>query len=131
MRWKDAAGGDMIIGHIPIAGKEKDQKTSRTGDFYESSRTLIAAAQIISDALILSTLSYVSFKLVIYPYHATVSIRYFPYFVSTIGTSMIMIFGFARSGVYDVFDEFKRIGILRTVKCLALGSSCLLPVCLF
>jgi len=130
MRWKDAAGGDMIVGHIPSAGKEKDRKTSRTFDFDESSRTLIAAAQIISDALILSTLSYVSFRLVIYPYHSTDSIEYFPYFVSTAGTTMIMIFGFARSGVYDVFDEFKRVGILRTVKCLVLGIL-LLTACLF
>jgi Undecaprenyl-phosphate glucose phosphotransferase len=118
----------MTVGHIPIAGK--DGKTSRTFDFDEFSRTLIAAGQIVGDGLILTTLSYMSFRLVIYPYHATASIQYFPYFVSTIGTSMIMIFGFARCGVYDVFDEFKRIGILRTVKCLALGVL-LLTACLF
>src|SRR5215472_2583736 len=120
----------MIVGYIPIAGKEKDRKTSRTFGFDESSRTQIAAAQIVSDALILSTLSYVSFRIVIYPYHATDSIQYLPYFVSTIGTTMIMIFGFSRSGVYDVFDEFKRVGILRTVKCLVLGIL-LLTACLF
>ena len=129
-RWKDAAGGDMIVGYIPIAGKEKDQKISRTFDFDESSRTLIAAAQIVSDALILSTLSYVSFRVVIYPYHGTGSIQYLPYFVSTIGTIIIMIFGFAHSGVYDVFDEFKRVGILRTVKCVLTGFL-LLTACLF
>src|SRR5271169_881539 len=56
MGWKDSVGGDMTVAHIPIAGK--DGKTSGTFDFDESSRTLIAAAQIVSDALILSTLSY-------------------------------------------------------------------------
>ncbi len=43
---------------------------------------------------------------------------------------MVVIFSFARSGVYDVFDEFKRIGIFRTVKCLLLGIL-LLTACLF
>jgi Undecaprenyl-phosphate glucose phosphotransferase len=118
----------MTVGNIPIAGK--DGKTSGTFDFDEFNRTLIAAAQIVSDGLMLTTLSYVSFRLVIYPNHAAASIQYFPYFVSTIGTTMIMIVGFARSGVYDVFDEFKRIGILRTVKCLVLGIL-LLTACLF
>jgi Undecaprenyl-phosphate glucose phosphotransferase len=41
-----------------------------------------------------------------------------------------MIFGFARSGVYDLFDEFKRIGLLRTIKCLV-TVILLLTACLF
>jgi len=45
----------MTVGHIPIAGK--DGKTSRTFDFDEFSRTLIAAGQIVGDGLILTTLS--------------------------------------------------------------------------
>ena len=93
----------MTVGRIPFA--EKAGKTCGTFDLDESSRTLIAAAQIVGDALILSTLSYLSFELVIYPYHDTASIKYFPYFVSTAGTTMIMIFGFARSGVYDVLTS--------------------------
>jgi Undecaprenyl-phosphate glucose phosphotransferase len=128
MGWKDSVGGDMTVAHIPIAGK--DGKTSGTFDFDESRRTLIAAAQIVSDALILSTLSYLAFRIVIYPHHAGDSIQYFPYFISIIGTTMVVIFSFARSGVYDVFDEFKRIGIFRTVKCLLLGIL-LLTACLF
>ena len=66
----------MTVGRIPIA--EKGRKICGTFNFDESSRTLIAAAQIVGDALILTTLSYVSFQLVIYPYHDTDSIKYFP-----------------------------------------------------
>ena len=128
MGWKDAVGGDMTVGHIPLAGK--DGKTPGTFDFDESSRTLIAAAQIVSDALILSTLSYLAFRIVIYPHQASDSVQYFPYFVSTSSTTMVVIFSFARTGVYGVFDEVKRVGIFRTVKYLLLGIL-LLTACLF
>jgi FlaA1/EpsC-like NDP-sugar epimerase len=53
-----------------------------------------------------------------------------PYFASTVGATVIIILGFARSGVYDLFDEFKGIGILRTVKCLVVVIL-LLTACLF
>jgi Undecaprenyl-phosphate glucose phosphotransferase len=118
----------MTVGHIRIA--RKHTKTPGILDFDEVSRTLIAAVQIVSDALILTTLSYLSFTIVIYPHHAGDSIKYFPYFISTTGTTMIVIFSFARSQVYDVFDEFKRTGLYRTVKCLLLGIL-LLTACLF
>ena len=41
-----------------------------------------------------------------------------------------MILGFARAGVYDAFEEFQRIGILRTIKCLMLAIL-VLTACLF
>jgi Undecaprenyl-phosphate glucose phosphotransferase len=129
MRWKEAAGGNMTVGDLATA--RTDRKTFRTLNFDESSRTLIAVVQMVGDGLILTILSYASLNLVTYmEYH---EIRYFvdfPYFVSTIGVTIITILGFARSGVYDAFDEFKRIGILRTVKCLVLAIL-LLTACLF
>src|SRR6202040_3387309 len=75
-------------------------------------------------------LSYVSLSLVTYVHHEKIDIEYLPYFVLTVGTTIIMVCGFARSGVYDVFDEFKRIGILRTLKCLVVVIL-LLTACLF
>ena len=119
----------MTVGDIPIAGT--DRKTFRTFNFNESSRTLIAVVQMVGDGLILTTLSYASLNLVTYMEHN--EIRYlfnFPYFVSTVSTTVIMILAFARSGVYDAFDEFKRIGLLRTIKCLVLAIL-LLTACLF
>jgi len=54
-------GGNMTVGDIPIAGN--DRKTSRTFNFDEFNRTLIAAVQMVGDGLILTTLSYVSLAL--------------------------------------------------------------------
>jgi Undecaprenyl-phosphate glucose phosphotransferase len=122
------AGGNMTVELVPTV--ENERKTSGTFNFDGLSRTLIAAAQMAGDGLILTTLSYVSLSLVIYAHHDSRYVGYFPYLVSTVGTTVIMIFAFARSGVYDVFDEFKRIGIFRTVKCLVLVIL-LLTACLF
>jgi Undecaprenyl-phosphate glucose phosphotransferase len=118
----------MTVGHIPTAGT--DRKTSITFNFDEFSRTLTAVVQMVGDGLILTTLSYASLSLVVYVHHETIHIEYLPYFVFTSGATIIMICGFARSGVYDIFDEFKRIGILRTLKCLAVVIL-LLTACLF
>jgi Undecaprenyl-phosphate glucose phosphotransferase len=118
----------MTVGDIPSAGN--DRKRFRTFNFDEFSRTLIAVAQMVGDGLILTTLSYASLSLVTYVHHETIHIEYLPYFVLTVGTTIIMVCGFARSGVYDVFDEFKRIGILRTLKCLVVVIL-LLTACLF
>jgi Undecaprenyl-phosphate glucose phosphotransferase len=128
MRWKEAAGGKMTVGDIPIA--ETDRKTSRTFNFDKPSRTLIAAVQMVGDGFILTTLSYISLILVMYVHHEALYIGYLPYFVMTVGATVIMVLGFARSGVYDAFDDFKRVGILRTVKCLVLAIL-LLTACLF
>jgi Undecaprenyl-phosphate glucose phosphotransferase len=118
----------MTVGDIPIAGT--DRKTFKTFNFDKPSRTLIAAVQMIGDGLVLSLLSYGSLILVMYVHHGAIYIGYLPYFVMTVGATVIMILGFAHSGVYDTFEEFKRIGILRTVKCLVLAIL-LLTACLF
>jgi len=54
----------MTVGDIPIAGN--DRKTSRTFNFDEFNRTLIAAVQMVGDGLILTTLSYASLISVIH-----------------------------------------------------------------
>jgi Undecaprenyl-phosphate glucose phosphotransferase len=105
-------GGSMTVGDIPIAGN--DGKTSRTF-FYEFSRTLIAAAQMVGDGLILTTLSCVSLNFLIFMQHHDTS--YIAYFFPTVGATITMIFSFARSGAYDVFNTFGRYAILiSTVK---------------
>jgi hypothetical protein len=57
----------MTVSDIPIAGN--DRKNSRTVNFDEFNRTLIAVAQMAGDALILVTLSYASLNFVIFIQH--------------------------------------------------------------
>jgi Undecaprenyl-phosphate glucose phosphotransferase len=119
----------MTVGDIQVAAN--DRKTSRTFNLDQHSRTLITAAQMAGDSLILTLLSYVSFRFVIYPANETGYMEYVPYFLSTIGTTTIMVFCFALFGSYDIFDEFKSIEILRsTIKCLVIVIL-LLTACLF
>ena len=119
----------MAVRDISTAGD--DGKAFGISNFREFSRTLIVAAQMIGDGVILTTLSYLSFSFSIYPNYEAQYIAYLPYFASTVGTTVIAICGFARSDVYDVFDEFNSFRILTsTVKCLIVVIL-LLTACLF
>ena len=119
----------MTVGDIQAAGN--DRKTSRIFNFDQHSRALIAAGQMLGDGLILILSSYVSFRVVLYPYHDAGYTEYLPYFCSTIGATLIMILYFALSGAYDIFDDFKSIEILRsTIRCLV-AVILLLTACLF
>ena len=87
----------------------------------EFSRTSMVAAQMMGDGVIMISLSYLSFSFVRYTHGEAAAIQFFPYAISTIGTTMIMIAISARSGVYDVFNELNRYEILRsTIKSIAL-----------
>ncbi len=120
----------MTVGDIPTLGN--DRRTFGIFSFGEFSRTLIVAAQMLGDGLILSTLSYVSLIVVICVHdHETENSYFTPYLSSTISTSVIMMFAFARSGVYDIFDESNLVEILRsTLRCLVIVML-LLTACLF
>ena len=128
MRRKQAAGDNMTVGEIPTRGS--DRKNVQTFNFGKLSRTTIALAQMVSDGLILTALSYLSLILVIYARHETIQVEYLPYFFLTVSATIFMIFWFARSGVYDVFGDPKRMGILRTAKGLVIAIL-LLIACLF
>jgi Undecaprenyl-phosphate glucose phosphotransferase len=100
----------MSIGDISLAGN--DRRTSIAANFREPTRTLMAAAQMVGDGLILTTLSYLSLSVVIYTQHQEAKhIAYFPYLLLTVGATMMMVFRFARSGVYDVSDAFN-VGVI-------------------
>ena len=91
----------------------------------------MVAAQMAGDGLILTLASYLSYRLVLYPYHQFEYLEYFPYFLLTIGTTILMILSFALSGVYDVLDGRNSVVILRsTMKCLV-TALLLLTACLF
>jgi len=120
----------MTVSDIPIA--RNDRKNSRALNFDEFSRTLLAIIQMVGDGIILTILSYVSLNFVLSIQHPdTRYIAFLAHLVSTFGATIIMIFCFARSGVYDVFDALNRSVILRsTVKCLV-QVILLLTGCLF
>ena len=108
-----------------------NRQTSRALNFHKPSRTSIAVAQMVGDSLILTTLSYVSLKFVIFPYIDIMDTEYSIYIFLTISVTIVMVFGFARSGVYDVLDDNNYSEILRsTFKCLGVVIL-LLTACLF
>jgi Undecaprenyl-phosphate glucose phosphotransferase len=102
-----------------IRARTNDRKILRPFNVSELSRRSIVLLQMLGDGLILTMLSYLSFSIV--TLHGNIGLpQPFPYVVSTIGITMIMIGISACSGVYDVFDEFKRIEVLKsTIKCVS------------
>src|SRR5262249_24608241 len=71
---------------------------------------------------ILTTLSYVSLMLVLLTHRDITYISYFPYFISTLGATIIIVIGFLHSDVYDVYDRVDSIGILKsTIRCIVHG----------
>jgi hypothetical protein len=69
----------------------------------------MAAAQMAGDGLILISVSYLSYRLVLYPSHEFEYIEYLNYLLVTIGTTILMILSFALSGVYDVLNGVTRL----------------------
>jgi Undecaprenyl-phosphate glucose phosphotransferase len=114
-----------------ILSIENNREIPRIFNFGHYNRTLMAVAQMAGDGLILILASYLSYRLVLYPKNQFEYLEYFPYFLLTIGTTILMILSFALSGVYDVLDGRNSVVILRaTVKCLV-TALLLLTACLF
>src|SRR6516165_1970120 len=111
-------GGRMSVGNIRII--TNNQKYLRLFNLNEVSRRSIVILQMLGDGLIMTMLSYLSFSFVTHLHSDSVPPQPFPYVASTIGTTTILIGISACSGVYDVFDEFRRFEVLKsTVKCVA------------
>src|SRR6516225_1662896 len=95
-------GGRMTVDGI--RAKTNERIILRLFNVSELSRRSIVLLQMLGDGLIMTMLSYLSFSIV--TLHSNIgSLQPFPYVVSTIGTTTIMIGISACSGVYDVFDE--------------------------
>jgi Undecaprenyl-phosphate glucose phosphotransferase len=118
----------MTVSDIPIARKDPKPFTSFNLD--EFSRTVVAGAQMAADALILTTLSFLSLGVVVY-LRRHEGISYYLYLFPTIGASLTLVFSLARSGVYDVFNAFDRIGALRSTVRRLFEVILLLTGCLF
>ena len=106
----------MTVGSI--RDRTNDQKFLRLFNLREVSRRGIVILQMLGDGLIMIMSSYLSFKFVTHLHSDIGSPQPFPYVISTIGTTTILIGICACSGVYDVFDEFSRFEVLKsTIKC--------------
>jgi Undecaprenyl-phosphate glucose phosphotransferase len=104
----------MLVGGISIAGANRN--TRGAFNVGELNRTLIAGAQMAADGFILTTLSFISLGLVIFLQRHE-GIRYYLYLLPTIGVTVIVVVNFARAGLYDVFKDYHRIGMVgSTVK---------------
>ena len=68
-----------------------NRQTSRALNFHKPSRTSIAVAQMVGDSLILTTLSYVSLKFVIFPYIDIMDTEYSIYIFLTIRTLALFV----------------------------------------
>jgi Undecaprenyl-phosphate glucose phosphotransferase len=106
----------MTVGDMLISTKVRN--TPRFLNFDDVSRSGIAAAQMAVDGLILIALSYVALSFAIFlEHHEPGYIEYYLYLYPTIGATVTMVFTFARSGVYNVFNALDATGVLRvTVK---------------
>src|SRR6266849_5306354 len=98
----------MSVGDSLISTKVRN--TSRIINFDGVSRSKIAVAQMAVDGLILTALSYVALSFAIFlEHHEPGYIEYYLYLYPTIGAAVTMVFTFARSEVYDVFNAFDPI----------------------
>jgi Undecaprenyl-phosphate glucose phosphotransferase len=110
--------------------KEKNE-ISRIVNFGQYNRRLMALAQMAGDGLILTLVSYLSYRVVLYPNQDFEYLQFFPYFSLTVGTTVVTILSFALSGTYDILDGRNTVAILRsTIKCLV-AVLLLVTACLF
>src|SRR5437763_13812614 len=98
-----------IGSQLAAIGGADNSRTSKALHVHEYSPTLIAAAQMVGDGLILTTLSYLSLSIFI---GAKAHVEYLPYAGSTLFMTFVLILAFARSDVYNVFEEFITVTIL-------------------
>jgi Undecaprenyl-phosphate glucose phosphotransferase len=111
----------MTVGSI--RARTTDRKILRIFNVSEFSRRSIVLLQMAGDGLIMTMLSFLSFGFVTYLQSNIGPPQSFPYVLSTIGTSTILVGISACSGVYNVFfDEISRFEVLKlTIKCVAVA----------
>ena len=120
----------MSVGEFSIA--ERRPETRSSFKIREVSRTVIAAAQMAVDGVTLVILSYVSLSFaILVGHHDPNYTEYLIYLIPTISATLLMVFIFARSGVYDVLNNIGYIRVLRSTLKHQMGVILLLIACLF
>jgi Undecaprenyl-phosphate glucose phosphotransferase len=118
----------MTVSDIPV--EQRDRKTAGTLHFTEFSRTMIAVAQMIADGCTVPISSFVSLSFAIFVQRHD-NVNFYLYAAPTVGATVGLVFGLARSGVYDVFNVVDRLGILRSTFRRLLEVMLLLTGCFF
>jgi Undecaprenyl-phosphate glucose phosphotransferase len=125
----------MVVKNIPI--EEVGHKAASNCHFKEFGQSALSilqmtALQMTADAATLITFSYLSLKLVVF---LRPGAAYFPsylYVLLSAAASIVMIRGFARSGVYSVFDSTQgSAGVLRATCKRLVEVILVLTGCLF
>lgn len=100
----------MTVSDISV--EQVDERPRGAKHFGQFRRTVIAAAQMAADACILLASSFLSLSFAILA-RRHYSINVFLYFPPTIAATVVLIFSLARSDIYDVFNTFCPLGVLR------------------
>ena len=118
----------MTVSDIPV--EQRGRKTAGTLHFTEFSRTMIAVAQMAADGCIVPISSLLSLSFVIFVQRHD-NINFYLYAPPTIAATVGLVFSLARSGVYDVFNTFGCLGVLRSTFRRVLEVMLLLTGCFF
>jgi Undecaprenyl-phosphate glucose phosphotransferase len=118
----------MTVSDIPV--EQMDRKTAGTLHFTEFSRTMIAVAQMAADGCIVPISSLLSLSFVIFVQRHD-NINFYLYAPPTVAATVGLVFSLARSGVYDVFNTFGCLGVLRSTFRRVLEVMLLLTGCFF
>lgn len=113
-----------------ICVEQFDERTRGAKHFSQFRRTVIAAAQMAGDACILLASSFLSLSFAILARHHN-AINVFLYVPPTIAATVVLIFSLARSGIYDVFNKFSSLGVLRATIRRLLEVMLLITGCFF
>ena len=110
----------------------RDRETFITFKLDGLSRTAIAISQMAGDGLILTILSYASLSFVmLLDRHDKHYIEYYIYLAPTIGATLVCVFIFARSGIYNILNGYSHSRILISTIKNFVGVIFLLVGCFF
>src|SRR5438874_10655464 len=92
---------------------ERNGKAAGALYLTEVNRTTIAIAQLAADGCLVSFSSLLSLSLAIFVQRHD-HINFYLYVPPTVAATVVLVFCLARSGVYDVFNTFGRLEVLRS-----------------
>jgi Undecaprenyl-phosphate glucose phosphotransferase len=118
----------MTVSDIPVY--QSDRKLVSAAHFNESSRTMVAVAQMAADGSIVLISSLLSLSFVIFVLRHD-NINFYLYAPPTVAAAVGLVFSLARSGVYDVFNTFGCLGVLRSTLRRVIEVMLLLTGCFF
>jgi Undecaprenyl-phosphate glucose phosphotransferase len=92
---------------------KRNGKTLGSLYFPEISRTTITIAQMAADGCLVPISSLLSLSFAVFARRHD-HIDLYLYVPPTVAATVVLVFSLARSGIYDVFNTFSRVGVLRS-----------------